>query len=470
METQVQQLRLNVKNIRSVLVKSNRELYGIGKKRNVVRKRVLNRSKQIEKEENLEKKLKPKTVNTSSAKKSVESSSNPLDTLLNAGLIIGGGVLINALPGLLKMFEDFKKEHKPIFDTIGSTFTAIYNGVSGIVNSILGPESEEGFLDGFAKFGDDGELLPAPEGGALSELKKVIEDLVPIVEKINDATKNPIVKSLEKSGFIRERSLTDRVTEFVTGAGPGGSNTSVKTEDDQGRGTGPTDSAHGSGGGNHQSSVGFVPGKGNKQKGIFLHWSAGSHTTPYSAYHSIALGDGTMVRNTPYDQDKYSHTGGANTNSVGLAIAAAAGAQERGKLGQYAPTDAQLNAMTLEAAKLAIKWGWSEGTIDKNVRTHGEWERYATRNGILSGSPQRWDLDRLKDGDPLIDASKVLSYGGNQLREMIKQHFRNLKIQERTQQRKASIRPVNTNTANKLASTGPVEGSRDVAVVLMGEQ
>ena len=469
MENQVQQLKLNVKNIKSVLVKSNKELYGVKKSKSQLNKKIASRNKLSQKEKKLEKPF--KKIDKKTIEKKVSDESNPLERLFGAGILLGAGVVINAAAGFKKAFDDFKEENKPLFDTIGNIFQIIYDGVTGIFNSFTGPESKEGAFDWLGKFDDQGNIT----GGLIKDIDNAYKELDPLIRLIEKHITGSKILAKQggvegykntKTGKFTAKEWTDEERERYTSF----SSDSNIPLDDKGRGTGPTDNAHGSGGGNHQSSVGFVPGKGNKQKGIFLHWSAGSHTTPYSAYHSIALGDGTMVRNTPYDQDKSGHTGGANTNSVGLAIAAAAGAQERGKLGQYAPTDAQLDAMTLEAAKLAVKWGWSEATIDKNVRTHGEWERYATRNGILSGSPQRWDLDRLKDGDPLIDASKVLSYGGNQLREMIKQRFRDLKIQERTQQGKASISPVVNNNANKLASTGPVEGSRDVAVVLMGEQ
>ena len=225
--------------------------------------------------------------------------------------------------------------------------------------------------------------------------------------------------------------------------------------------TGPIDPAHGAGTGSSLSKTKFVAGKGDTNKRIFLHWSAGSHTTPYDAYHSIALGDGSIVRHTPYSQDKGTHTGGANTGSVGLAIAAAAGAQERGKLGQYAPTKAQLDAMIYDAAKLAAEWGWSEGTIDSNVRTHGEWERYATRNGILSGSPQRWDLDRLRDSDPLIDASKVLSGGGNELRQRIKATFRLIKQQANISSSTTPTAANITPTENKTLTASAINQSMD---------
>ena len=181
-------------------------------------------------------------------------------------------------------------------------------------------------------------------------------------------------------------------------------------------------------GGSVTTNFDFDPGKGDKSRRIFLHWSAGPHSKAFPAYHTTFLGSGKAVRGTPYGQDKGSHTAGANTNSVGLSVAAMGGAGvDENNFGSYAPTVAQLDAMTTEAAQLAYAWGWDAATVEKNVRTHGEWERYATQNGILPGDPQRWDLDKLKQSDPDIDTSKVLSSGGSKLRSMIKSKLAKLK-------------------------------------------
>jgi len=151
--------------------------------------------------------------------------------------------------------------------------------------------------------------------------------------------------------------------------------------------------------------------KNAKSRKIFLHWSAGNYNTPYSAYHTTILGDGKRVQNTPYDQDKSGHTAGGNTNSIGLAVAAAAGASENDV--KTPPTSKQLDVMTSEAAKLAKGWGWTPASVDSNVKTHGEWERYAVPAGILSPPVQRWDLDRLSNADKF-------GTGGPKLRDMIK--------------------------------------------------
>ena len=464
-KSQIEQLKINVTNIHSFLVKSNKQY----KKQEADTRRdeIVQRSKvKLRGEERrLERKSSPLAKSTSIVKGAVSPVGSLFDRIMEFAGTLLLGILVNALP---KIIEKVKE----IIDNVVNFLTPIQSGFN-VLMSFFNKDMDQDQLDVDKKRFDSGIQNITGKDGLLDKIKEklgpfggLIDILKPAIEKIRESLglkkasqKIKLEKRDDNEGFVnvetgkftqRQWTSAERKTADTSGtSGSGGVN--MDTKDDN-KSTGKKDSAHGSGSGSPQSKVGFVPGKGNKEKGIFLHWSAGSHTTPYNAYHSIALGDGTMVRNTSYDQDKYSHTGGANTNSVGLAIAAAAGAQSRGKLGQYAPTDAQLNAMTLEAAKLAVRWGWSEATIDKNVRTHGEWERYATQNGILSGSPQRWDLDRLKDGDPFIDTSKVLSYGGNQLREMIKQHFRKLKkynVNPPTPPTKANITPAPNNKGDQ---------------------
>lgn len=164
------------------------------------------------------------------------------------------------------------------------------------------------------------------------------------------------------------------------------------------------------GGGGHGGQPPVASGD-LKNKKIFLHWSAGNYNTPYPAYHSIVLGSGKKVQNAPYDKDKSGHTAGGNTNSVGLAVAAAAGATEDNV--KTPPTPKQLDVMTSEAANLAKGWGWTAANVDSNVRTHGEWERYAVPAGIIPPPVQRWDLDRLSNSDKF-------GSGGPKLRAMIK--------------------------------------------------
>ena len=89
-----------------------------------------------------------------------------------------GGILVNAFEGLKKKAEEFYGTIKN-FDTIGGFLTKVKDSVVGLLDFLL-VQSLKRAYDGFAKFGDNGKLLPAPDGGALSEFVKVIEDLNPL--------------------------------------------------------------------------------------------------------------------------------------------------------------------------------------------------------------------------------------------------------------------------------------------------
>jgi len=210
-----------------------------------------------------------------------------------------------------------------------------------------------------------------------------------------------------------------------------------------------------------QSATPYNASGGDKNRKIFLHWTAGGHNTPYSYYHTTFLGSGKAVRYTPYGKDKNSHTAGANTGSIGLSVAAMHGppGQDTASTWPTPPTSAQMDAMITEAAQIGLDWGWDASTVDKNVRTHGEWEREATSTGRLSGGPQRWDLDKLKPSDPNINVSRVLSHGGNIMRSRIKAKMASLKGGSDKEQKGEKGSP---NPPPAAAKVSPVDKSEEM--------
>ena len=181
--------------------------------------------------------------------------------------------------------------------------------------------------------------------------------------------------------------------------------------------------------------VGGIPGKPRNPKGrkIFLHWSGGGHnSTSGLPYHQVFDGAGRPAStNVNYGVDKYEHTGGSNTDSIGLGAAA---------MGHGPPTkpysdargwrenpltNAQTTAMAKEAAALMRAYGQTTADVNRNVWTHGEWERYAVKTGKLNPPVQRWDLDSLKPGPynhpgGFFSTKQVKSKGGDQMRAKIK--------------------------------------------------
>jgi|TARA_R100000081_G_scaffold59009_1_gene29277 hypothetical protein len=182
--------------------------------------------------------------------------------------------------------------------------------------------------------------------------------------------------------------------------------------------------------------VGGSPGSPSnpKQRKVFLHWSGGFHnSTGGLPYHQTFSGTGKPASTTVnYGADKSEHTAGANSNSVGLAAAAmghqgmsASYYDEKRGWAENPLTNAQTTAMAKEAAGLLKAYGQSSSDVDKNVWTHGEWERHAVKTGKLSSPVQRWDLDTLSKGaynhpGGFFSTQQVRSEGGNQMRAKIK--------------------------------------------------
>lgn len=164
-------------------------------------------------------------------------------------------------------------------------------------------------------------------------------------------------------------------------------------------------------------NVGGLP---DRPKTIYLHWTAGGYNSVVGPYHTVFTGDGTKHRLVNYDS-RSGHTYNRNSNSVGLSLASMGGGSNESNMNQ-APTDAQLDAMSAEAAELATNWGWTKNDINlKNVMTHGEagsnldgrsmHDNYGP--SVWGGTGERWDLDKLRKG-------QTIGQGGPEMRERIK--------------------------------------------------
>ena len=170
-----------------------------------------------------------------------------------------------------------------------------------------------------------------------------------------------------------------------------------------------------------------------KNRKIFLHWTGGFHNGNSTKYHQVFNGAGKpMTAGVNYGVDKNSHTKGANTNSVGLSAAALGHTgmtpryyDDKKGWAENPLTNAQTNAMAKEAAGLMRAYGQTAADVNKNVMTHGEWERHAVKTGKLPAPVQRWDLDSLTPGPyshpgGFWSTQQVYSKGGNQMRAKIK--------------------------------------------------
>ena len=189
--------------------------------------------------------------------------------------------------------------------------------------------------------------------------------------------------------------------------------------------------------------TGTMPPISGKGKAIYLHWTAGNHTSIDGPYHTVFTGDGTPHYKAPYTK-QVNHTESRNKNSVGLSLAA------NPETGLF-PTEAQLSAMSKEAARIATGWGWSPSDINLNkVMTHGEagsnldgivattnYGRFGRSWAAGSNQPEkqrmakgstaafeRYDLDVIKWNGINKPATKF-GAGGDEMRERIRKDMSN---------------------------------------------
>jgi len=158
---------------------------------------------------------------------------------------------------------------------------------------------------------------------------------------------------------------------------------------------------------------------GNKNRQIYLHWTAGGYNHRSGPYHSTIQGDGSIYKHTGGDYDvRTGHTYGRNTNNVGLSVASMGGTPWK----SYPPKDIQIDSMMKEAAKIALGWGWKPGDVSiKNVMTHAE--AGSNKDGkvmhdnygpvMWGGNGERWDWLQLKETD-------TPGSGGDKLRQKMK--------------------------------------------------
>ena len=235
------------------------------------------------------------------------------------------------------------------------------------------------------------------------------------------------------------------------GSAFGSSTTTEGTEDPSGSDSGSNNETPYSGntGGTENLTPAAVPQTGTmppisgKGKAIYLHWTAGSFTNTDGPYHTVFTGDGTPHYKAPYTK-QVNHTESRNKNSVGLSLAA------NPEIG-YFPTEAQLSAMSKEAARIATGWGWSASDINLNkVMTHGEagsnldgmvattnYGRFGRSWAAGSNQPEkqrmakgstatfeRYDLDVIKWNGINKPATKF-GAGGDEMRERIRKDMSN---------------------------------------------
>ena len=231
---QVNQLKLNVTNINSFLVKSNKEYSKLRSENKTLVRRQSDRKAKQEKEKKLEIRTSPVGKITGNVKNIITSGGSILDKILNFGGLLLAGILVNNLPGIITKVRE-------IIDNIVNFLTPIQSGFK-LIKAFFTGEMDEKELDADKKRVDDaleningkGGLIDqlAEKAGPLEGLIKTLKPAIELVRGKIGGKKMVLAKKGGKEGVLNKE--TEEFTERQF--------TSAERQTYEGRSTGSTGS------------------------------------------------------------------------------------------------------------------------------------------------------------------------------------------------------------------------------------
>jgi len=128
MENQVQQLKLNAENIRSVLISSNKTI----SKLRIKKKNIENKQLKLKKREEREKKIESKSSFLKSSARNIKKSipSAPFkifDKIMQFGFLILAGIITESLPKIIEKIKEMVKGIQEIADVIKNKVQGIFD-------------------------------------------------------------------------------------------------------------------------------------------------------------------------------------------------------------------------------------------------------------------------------------------------------------------------------------------------------
>ncbi len=144
---------------------------------------------------------------------------------------------------------------------------------------------------------------------------------------------------------------------------------------------------------------------------LYAHWTAGRYDQFFDDYHLSVNGKGEIRSAITYLTDYRPATYRRNSRSVSIALECALGANSETNLGEYPPTDVQIEVMAQIIATLCKEL---ELPIDtQHVMTHAE--AADNKDGRWPHAPygpdstcERWDLLVLKEGAPRWSGGEII--------------------------------------------------------------
>jgi hypothetical protein len=205
---QVQQLKLNVTNIHSFLVKENKRKKKLASIKEKEEKKKLSIKKSKEEEKKLEEKKKSKQNKNKKKEEDSSKKGNIFDKILEFGSLVLSGILVNALP---KIIEEVKK----IVDAIVNFVTPIQSGFNLIKAFFEGDidkseyDADKKRVDGeLEKISGKGGLIDqlAEKAGPLGELIKTLKPAIELIRNVVGGKKMVLAKKGGKEGVLNKET------------------------------------------------------------------------------------------------------------------------------------------------------------------------------------------------------------------------------------------------------------------------
>lgn len=196
---QVKQLKLNVTNIHSFLVKKNKQDKKLQTKEKDKEKRKVSIKKAKEKEKKLEIKSSPLGKISESTKDSITSGGSILDKILNFGGLLLAGILVNSLPALAERL-------KIVAESVISFATPVVDVFKILIESVGGGDPSPELEPAKIKLLSD---IENKKDGILTELRNILGPFSGIVDLLE-----PLIDDLMKK-FGNKLNISTSNTKLV---------------------------------------------------------------------------------------------------------------------------------------------------------------------------------------------------------------------------------------------------------------
>ena len=171
---ELKKVKLNVTNIKSVLLDGKKAVDEQRKNREDFLQKLEEEKKKKQEEKGLEKPLKP-ISDKPDLKSPVKSSMGLMDRIFNFVGAIVGGIVVKGLPGIIESIKKVIEYVKPIFAQIQEGLEPVFNFIGGFFKDTESYESEKEKVTGEI---DEANLLGKDIDGKQGELDKAGKEIV----------------------------------------------------------------------------------------------------------------------------------------------------------------------------------------------------------------------------------------------------------------------------------------------------